>query len=245
MTNSSPTYSLIGSCVTRDAGDVGRAPLPAPVHFFSRTRVQSLVSTPTPIDPDEIRLESGFQRRVVAQDHDKTAARVLPTIDHPVVIDLIDERAPLAHTGFGLVTATGYFKKAGFAKRKGLTSVPEDAELADDGPFAEASRRLAALLPQQPVVVHRAYWATHDADGRALEDRARAEATNAWLERAYAVLTASLGERALTVRPNPALTVADPGHRWGVAPFHYVSEYYDELAGQVREHIGSAAPALR
>ena len=104
---------LIGSCVTRDAADLGGAPLPPPVHFFSRTRIQSIVSDPTPLDPGEIRLDSGFQRRVTAEDHDKTAARTLPKIDHPIVIDLIDERSPLARTAFGLITATSYFKQGG------------------------------------------------------------------------------------------------------------------------------------
>lgn len=242
MTGTPLTYSLVGSCVTRDAADLGREPLPPPVHFFSRTRVQSLVSAPSPIDPGDVALDSSFQRRVIEEDHRKTAARTLPALDHPVVIDLIDERSPLAHTGSGIVTASSYFKRTRLAKRKGVVQVPEDRDLSGTGPFAAACDRLAALLPQQPVVVHRAYWALRDTGGRTLEEAARAKAANRWLERAYAVLESALGDRAVPVEPDPALRVAEPSHRWGLAPFHYVDDYYDDLSQQVRACLEPNGP---
>jgi hypothetical protein len=237
MTVAPPTYSLVGSCVTRDAADLGREPLPPPVHFFSRTRVQSLVSAPTPIDPGEVALDSAFQRRVIEEDHRKTAADVLPDLDHPVVIDLIDERSPLVRTGSGIVTASSYFKRTRLAKRKGTTPVPEDRDLAEHGPFATACRRLASLLPQQPVVVHRAYWAVRDVAGRPLAEAERGRAVNHWLERAYTTLESALGDRAVRVEPDPGLLVAEPGHRWGLAPFHYVEDYYDDLSSRLREAL--------
>jgi hypothetical protein len=201
--------------------------------------VQSLVSAPTPLDPGEIKLRSNFQRRVTAEDHDKTAAKILPTIDHPVVIDLIDERAPLLHTGYGLVAATSYFKQAGLAEREGLTPVAEDAELAPDGPFATAARELAALLPDQPVIVHRAYWALRDTSGEPLPEKRRGRATNLWLKEAYRILEGALGDRARRVEPDREHRKADPGHRWGLAPFHYTPGYYDALAEQIRAHLAA------
>lgn len=235
-----PPYSLIGSCVTRDAADLGSAPLPPPVHFFSRTRIQSIVSDPTPLDPGEIRLDSNFQRRVTAEDHDKTAARTLPKIDHPIVIDLIDERSPLARTAFGLITATSYFKQAGLADRGTLEPVPNDLELAADGPFASACARLAALLPAQPVIIHRAYWAIRDSGGNDLAEKSRAKQANRWLKGAYRILEAALGDRAVPVRPEPELRVADPGHRWGLAPYHYPAAYYTDVSVKIRTAIAAA-----
>jgi len=231
---SAPRYTLVGSCVTRDAADLGREPLPRPVRFFSRTRIQSLVSTPSPIDGDALALTSAFQRRVVVEDHRKTAAKHLPGLDHPVLVDLIDERAPLLHTGHGIVAASSYFKRAGLADLAGTEPVAEDEALEADGPFALAAARFAALLPDQPVVVHRAYWAVRDTAGRDLEDAAEAERANAWLARAYERLEAALGDRVRVVEPPAALRAADPGHRWGLAPFHYADAYYDDLAARVR-----------
>lgn len=63
-----PAFSLIGSCVTRDASDLGSDPLPRPVRYHSRTRMQSIVSAPSRLDPERVRLRSGFQRRVVMED---------------------------------------------------------------------------------------------------------------------------------------------------------------------------------
>lgn len=228
------TYSVLGSCVTRDAADLGKEPLPAPVRYYSRTRVSSIVSKPTPIDPGQIRLDSAFQRRVVADDHNKNPAQVLPTLDHPLVIDLIDERWPLLRSPFGLVTASHYFTQAALRDQGDYADEPDDRQLADGGPFAEACERLAPLLPQQPIVVHEAYWAYHDLHGSDAGDPARADRANRWLKRAYVLLAAAIGDRARIVGPDPDLRRADPGHRWGLAPFHYIPEYYDELSVQVR-----------
>lgn len=234
-------YTLVGSCVTRDAADVGRDPLPRPLRYFSRTRIQSIVSTPSPVDGDSLPLKSGFQRRVIVEDHRKDAARRLPQVDHPVLIDLIDERARLLHTGSGLVAGSSYFDRSGLADRPGTVVVAEDEALAADGPFAAAADRFAALLPPQPVVVHRAFWAVRDTDGRDLEERADAERANAWLARAYHLLEAAIGTRVRTVEPSAALRIADPGHRWGLAPFHYIPAYYDDLAAQIRAALSAPA----
>lgn len=238
-----PTYSLIGCCVTRDAAELGRDPLPRPVHFVSRTRVQSLVSTPSPIDRDDIKLASAFQRRTIVEDHRKTALATLDGIDHPIVIDLIDERWPLGDTGSGLVTSTSYFRNAGLADRPGFTPVQNDVKLAVDGPFTTAVRALVARLPKQPVLIHRAFWASHTTAGEPVNDVKITDKNNRWLERAYAILETALGEHALPpVEVDAALRIADPGHRWGVGPYHYIDEYYTELSDKVRKALANAAP---
>jgi hypothetical protein len=239
-----PTYSVIGCCVTRDAAEIGRDPLPRPVHYVSRTRVQSLVSTPSPIDPDDIKLDSAFQRRTIVEDHRKTSLDPLDGIDHPIVMDLIDERWPLGDTGSGLVTATTYFRAAGLNKKAGYTAVGNDYDLADDGPFATALTELVSRLPKQPVLVHRAFWASHTTAGEPVNDLEITRRNNLWLERAYAMLEAALGDRALApVEVDTALRVADPDHRWGIGPYHYVDEYYTELSDQVRKSIANGIPS--
>lgn len=233
-------YSLIGSCVTRDAGDLGSRPLPKPGYYFSRTRIQSIVSPPTPLAPGDVRLDSDFQRRVIIEDHDKSVARILPAIDHPIVIDLIDERAPLVASAHGLVAATLHFNQAGLGER-GYTPVAEDRELAAGGPFDEAARQFASLLPTQPVVVHRALWATADIEGRPLSNHELAARSNTWLERAYDLLEAAIGARVTSIAPPDELRVADPAHRWGLAPFHFPDAYYDALSDRIRAALETAA----
>ena len=233
----SATFSLIGSCVTRDASDEGRDPLPRPVHYFSRTRVQSLVSPPTPINPEEIVLSSGFQRRVIREDFGKDAVRRLRTVDHPILIDLIDERFPLYGSESGLVTGSMYLFESGVSAER-LKKVAEDSELRPNGLFAKAAAALSALLPaDQPVVLHRALWATRDAGGKEFGNQPLAARSNDWLNRAYDILGEALGERCRFVAPDASYLRADPDHKWGLAPFHYISSYYDDLAGQVRRAL--------
>jgi hypothetical protein len=235
-------YSILGTCVTRDAADVGADPLPKPVHYFSRTRIQSIVSPPSPIDPAAVTLDSPFQRRVIIEDHDKTTARVLATLDHPLVVDLGDERSPLLRTRTGgLVTATLHFNQLGLGDHPDFVPVQEDWELRDDGPFAEACHYFASrFVPNHPVILHAGYWATHDADGKPVEKIKMAQRYNAWLARAYEIFAKAIGPRIRFVVPPEELRVPDPNHRWGEEPFHFPVEYYDELSRQIREILRPA-----
>ncbi|WP_335991770.1 DUF6270 domain-containing protein [Glycomyces sp. MUSA5-2] len=234
-------YSILGTCVTRDAADVGRAPLNRPVKFFSRTRIQSIVSTPSPIDPAEITTDNVFNRQVILQEHRKTAAQTLPRLGHPIVIDLGDERLPMVHTGHGIVTATKSYKQD-FLGRQGHRKVPEDTELRPDGPFADACRRFAALLrPDQRVIVHRTFWALREADGSPVRRIDESMRRNAWLAPAYDHLIAALGPRAVVVSMPEELRIPDPNSRWGHEPFHFIPEYHDHLAARIR--AAAAAPA--
>lgn len=243
MTSDSLRYSILGTCVTRDAADVGRAPLGRPIRYFSRTRIQSVVSPPTPIDPAEITTDNAFNRRVILNEHRKTAAQVLPTLDHPLVVDLGDERLRMVHTGYGLVTATSAFKKD-FLGRAGQTKVKEDTELRPDGPFAEACHRFAALLrPDQRVIVHRTFWATREADGSPVRRIEESKRHNDWLAPAYDLFIQALGPRAAVISMPEELRIPDPRNRWGHEPFHFIPEYHEYLATRIRALITAPAPA--
>lgn len=238
MAPESLRYSVLGTCVTRDAGDVGRAPLGKPIKYYSRTRIQSIVSPPTPISPEELKLNSAFDRRVILNDHRKTVAQNLRRLDHPLVVDLGDERLSMFYTGYGLVTSTNSFIDLGFHDRKGVYKAKEDTELRSDGPFAEACHEFAALLrPDQQVIVHRTFWATREADGRPVERLQEARQRNAWLEPAYDLFIRALGPQAQVVSMPEELRVPDPENRWGHQPFHFVVEYHEYLADRIRELI--------
>lgn len=237
MTNAPLVYSVLGGCTTRDAAELGADPLPRPVRYFSRTRIQSIVSAPSPIDASAIRLDSGFQRRVIVQDHDKSVARLLAETDHPIVIDLLGERAGLRRTGHGIVTSSQYYRQAGLHRKYRTTRVREDTRLRRRGGFAKAVARFAEILPDQPVVIHRSYWATTDVRGRILENASRGEAANTWLERAYRILETALGDRARPVEVPAAHRVADPDHKWGASALHFPTSYYEELSHRIRETL--------
>jgi hypothetical protein len=62
---------------------------------------------------------------------------------------------------------------------------------------------------------------------------ALAERSNKWLTGAYAMLEAVFPE-ASSVTPSADVVVADPHHRWGLDAFHYIPDYYDDVARQLR-----------
>lgn len=231
-----PPYSLLGSCVTRDAADLGSSPLSRPVTFFSRTKLQSLVSTPTTI-PEDFALTSAFQTRVVVEDHTKSALPVLAALDHALVIDLIDERHNLLDSGSGLVTESLYLQQSTLRSELPYKRVPEDSDLEPGGPFARATRQLADRLAGVPrIIIHEALWATTARDGSALPNAGASNRRNAWLQRAYELLRDAF-PGAVRVVPDPGVVLADPGHRWGLAPFHYVPEYYNDVAEKLRRAL--------
>jgi len=234
-------YSVIGSCVTLDSADIGRAPLGRPVRSFSRTKIQSIVSTPTPIDPAQVTHESGFQRRVTLNEHRKTAAQYLRTLDHPLIVDLGDERLQLYSTGYGLISASKGSADMGLLAKAGVTRVKPDYKLKSDGPFAAACHRFAALLrPDLAVVVHRTFWATREADGSPVARIEESQRQNVWLEPAYDLFIRALGSRARVVDMPEELRVPDPHNRWGHAPFHFSTAYFDHFADRVRQVLAYA-----
>lgn len=234
-------YSVLGTCVTLDSAEVGRAPLGRPVRHFTRTRIQSVVSTPTPIDADEITHESGFERRVALNEHRKTAAQYLRTLKHPLLVDLGDERLHLYRTGHGLITATKGYADMGLLAKAGVTRVKNDHELKADGPFAEACRQFAALLrPDLTVVVHRTFWATREADGSPVARIEESRRHNSWLVPAYDLFINALGTRARVVDMPEELRVPDPHSRWGHEPFHFGVEYHEHFTDSVRRVLSYA-----
>jgi hypothetical protein len=179
---------------------------------------------------------------VVQEDHDKTPRTTLLALEHPLVIDLIDERLPLLGTASGVVTGSPYLYGSGVVRNGDYTRLSNDDELLASGPFSRAIREFASVVPQQVlVVVHRAYWATRSAAGRVLENEAEAHRQNAWLQSAYTLLETALAGRCAVVEVGDRSRLADPGHKWGLAPYHYTTEYYDDLAHQVRDVLRDGA----
>lgn len=191
------------------------------------------MSAPTPVEGDDIGLSSPFQTRVVLEDHRKTGLTVLAGLCHPLVIDLIDERFRLLTSGHGLVTGSSYFHTSTLPSQSAYEAISEDTTLASDGPFATACKLLADRLSGVPVIVHRALWATHSVAGEPLAKSDFAERNNRWLTRAYDLLHEAFPDGGL-ITPASEAVVADPEHRWGLDPFHYVPDYYDDVSRQMR-----------
>jgi hypothetical protein len=247
--------AVIGSCITRDLWPILGADVSG-LLYISRTSLPSLFSAPVgPVavaasPPAPLR---PAQHAAVVSDLAKTALNAL--MEHRpthIIFDFIDERFDLLTAGDGLAThsweleASGYLDQPAFAHRRSVSRLSAACDLIWD----DALREMAAFLASTPlssaqVILHEAQWADSQrlAPGRKtpLPDAldlgtgqtvSRAE-HNALLARYQNAFCARLPQTAV-VRASGRLRVADPAHRWGLSPFHYVEDYYREIWRQLQ-----------
>ncbi|MBB1059028.1 hypothetical protein H4F98_00405 [Lysobacter spongiae] len=226
---------ILGSCVSRDAFEL-------PGHGFelsgylARSSLGSAFLTrpaPAPMLAAATEIKSPFQRRMVETDLNKRASSVLRRGGFDfVLLDLIDERFPLADFGTmrgepGLATLSLEFARA--SRWRGRRIAPGSTEHV--AAWRRGVRRLLRLVPPGRIILNKAFWAGRFEDGKSLPEPEKIAASNRHLATMYAFLARAGITKAIDYPGGPR---ASPTHRWGVAPFHYSEATYrwmlDELA---------------
>jgi Family of unknown function (DUF6270) len=238
------SVAIWGSCVTRDAfaladrADELAQHLPL-VYYGARSSWVSQDSRPwTGREPDLQAMTSGFGRRMVTEDLSKTVVdRLVEHRPDIVVLDLVDERLPIARIGHTWITVSDYLKQTDLAEHV----LAEASELVSMTKarrahlFATAARhlvrRLVRELPDTVFVLNEAPYTTRVGDGTEMEEPKAGWARE--LEAAQQPLIRSLvrefGPRLVRATPPAEVCLADPDHRWGVTSYHYVADYYHWL----------------
>lgn len=233
------TISIIGSCVTRDALEV-IAGLKIG-QYIARTSLASVVSEPSPWASG---LELTFtdqaypwHRRVAQADLAKTHEDQMEQMaGGHVVIDLIEERVEIVETEPGhyvtrsqILAAMSNFDD--FAPRP-IRIFSEPGFEAWSGALPRFAALLERHVPQDRTLIHRAMYASDDDEG---------QRANHYLALMYDALAKALpGARVIT--PSAEVFRAEPNHRWGPAPFHYVDDYYFEIAAKILSACGIVHP---
>lgn len=214
---------IFGSCVSRDAfvGDL------KPHDYLARSSIASAFGSSCVAGLAEVDLSaiaSEFQRRMVAADLERTAVMALASTSYDyLLLDLIDERFDLAQLGDSFVTVSSELLKSGVKlppREEWLTQADERRMRR----WRDGFRRLVQVVGEERIIVNRVFWATHDESGRELPKQAQIHAANIQLARMYGFIDAFEGIRAIDYAPE--LLVADSCHKWGISPFHYVTELY-------------------
>ena len=124
---------------------------------------------------------------------------------------------------------------------------------AREAMFAEAVAELAPkwleALPTTRFALHQAWYTARAADP-AQRFYPSAPAHVAWSNRRlaahYAALRDAFGSRLHIIEPERrAHLVADAGHKWGLAHFHYVPSYYQQVLAQVEAVVAGPLHARR
>lgn len=249
--------AVIGSCITRDLWPLREA-APKDLLYVSRTSLASLLSPPAAGYVPQADPPGGltrYQHMAVEADLQKTGlAQAMAHRPSHLIFDFIDERFDLLRLASGaLITHSWELESGGYlaqAALAGPTAIPRLSG-ACDRLWREAVAQLAGLLQvtilrEAQIILHSARWADHQArssggvqllqgqphiwDGRPAD----LEAHNAMLAR-YEAHFLEMIPGARVVRARPESQIADPAHRWGLSPFHYVQAYYDEIHGALTE----------
>src|SRR5699024_6422642 len=208
--------------------------------------------------PADVRIDSHFQRRMMtgdfAGDLDERLVGAAGETD-VLLWDLADERHGVHVFDDGAVVT----RSIDLVRAPEALTAVEDARHVPFGtdehfelwaPRAEQLRgRLVELELFDKTLVLQVPWALVTVDGKHTPQSmgtTAMEANEAY--RRYYEHLRGLGFRILELQPLGVL--ADPEHRWGLAPFHYTQDGYEEVVGRILAGLparvtGEAAGAPR
>ena len=247
-----PKIAIVGSCITRDLWPI-RGGGSEQLLYVSRTSLASLLASPLP-DFQPARSPPGdlhaHEHKALVADLEKTAlARLVAFQPTHLIFDFIDERFDLISTRGTLVTHSAELVRSGYLSRAPFRSWRPISRLSApcDRLWRDATRAFATLLEQSELrraapILHSARWATRqrDTSGAISEIRdveilsgrpTEIGPYNALLERQEAEFLRLMSPMARI--DADAFRLADPDHQWGLSPFHYIPEYYDEVRRQL------------
>jgi len=256
--------AIIGSCITRDLWPVeGDHDLV----YVSRTSLPSLFSRPVegfrPVRDKPGGL-TRHQHNAVVGDLLKTAlVRLIAFEPTHIVFDFIDERFDLLDAGGALALESWELLESGYRDRPALKRARTIPRLSPAGDllWRRGAEEMAAFIRATPLrnaclVMHVSRWATQKRDAagrlRPITDVEVLAGRPADIGEHNALLAAYEGW-FLDIMPPMlrvdagAFRVADADHRWGLSPFHFVPEYYEEVWRQFEtigiERTASGSPA--
>ena len=222
--------AIHGSCVSRDFAEFRGWSVS---HYQARSSFATKSTPPVKFDESYLmRISTSFEQRMVRWDLIK---RTFESGDATVIIvDLIDERFDVYLAGDSTVTRSQAFYDCGILKS--ISGDKIRLERGGDEYIRLFQEGLAVFSEwaDAPIILHRANWASTLRTGNgieAMENIAQIESENALLQRLYSLAIEEL--RPVSIVESPSLLIADPEHKWGLAPFHYIPDYYEEIDRQV------------
>ena len=263
--------AIVGSCITRDLWPI-RGGGAEQLLYISRTSLASLFAPPVAGFKVARKLPGDLhahEHAALVADLTKTAlGRLIAFQPTHIIFDFIDERFDLIGVGSSLAVRSAELERSGYLGQPSLRSVrtiPRQSA-ACERLWTDAAGAFAALvrgteLARAALILHAAQWATEQrlADGSlaAINDveittgrPAAIGAYNGLLERQEAIFRERMPPMLL-LDAGP-MRLADPTHQWGLSPFHYVADYYDEIRRQMIDlGLGAAfsgasdAPSVR
>lgn len=223
-------FGIFGSCVSRDIISEQRTPDIIVSYYIARSTIRSALSPSCREIASRFAQEVGtnFEDRSFLADLRKTTfQKIQQSSADAVIVDLIDERHATWTDGTHILSDSKGFKSSlgkidGWERKSAASTHRETVKKA---PVWALSLKQA--LPDTPIVLHRALWATNtDAPADQVNK------ANAFLSELYDIIEDNIPD-IHPVQVGSEYLLSDLDHIWGEAPYHYIPEYYDEIWRQI------------
>lgn len=235
--SSVPHIAIFGSSVSADA-IFGRDTMKS-AGYMARSSLASQIGSEHLDNEILDQLPSPFQRKTVKADMEKSIWDVIEAGSFDLmVIDFIDDRFDMLELPCGSIHTLSA-EYVGAMHKLGRTVNPDKIiPKYSDRKWAlwqQGWDRLAQTLSRHDLLdrlfVNKVFYAQQDTTGRPLEGHPF-KAENEWLLRIYSHLENTCPQVRF-LHYDPALFIADPDHKWGLSPFHYGQNFYDETIRQL------------
>lgn len=216
------SFSVVGSCVSRDAIEfIDNIECPM---YIARSSLVSIFSK-APIEEEIKKLEiqseiHRFHRDCIVDDIFKNSITKIANSDNEyIIIDLIEERVPLGIFESGSIVTLSqasrlYSNLESLVSKKILPFTEEYMNL-----FIQMIDQID-ILNNSKIIIHKALYA------ESMERNNENEKLNFM----YEVLHQNL-KKSIMIEPDSRYVNAT--HKWGVAPYHYIDEYYKSFVSKL------------
>lgn len=235
--------SIWGSCVSRDVLACQENDLQLKT-YVARQSIVAALSPPVQCDK-EIALSSGFQKRMVQYDLDKQGLPLLRKDGSQfLIVDMVDERFDLAKIHGSYVTMSNEIKASGVVphgaeiikkEKRGSQFFVEQHAL--DGYVDEFAKGITGIYKPDHIIIHVAKLHDYYVDE---QNRIKKfPVHHIWNNKRTNELLASMYNRLKQKIPEAAVIdicdnyCADIKHKWGLAPMHYQSSYYEHVLKEI------------
>lgn len=223
-----PSFSILGSCVTRDALEfINNNEC---VFYLARSSICSIFSKQP--STEEVQLLNisndahNFHKGCIEHDVFKTGIEQLGAFNNPIIIDLIEERVPLGVLPSGAIVTSSQTSRMYSNLDNLLESKIKEFSNEHLILFESSMQDCSEFFSDKKVFIHKALY---------VDDMQKSN-ENAVLNTMYGMLLKAI-PHAILIEPEPK--IANNNHKWGLAPYHYIDLYYKSFVNLLSEHDNS------
>ncbi|MEX3611026.1 DUF6270 domain-containing protein [Rothia sp. LK2588] len=220
---------IYGSCVSRDVIRVNNDLFDL-IDYYARSSWISASSDRIRFPADKSRLESNFQNRMLQRDFMSMAFSALrDKVADFYLLDLVDERFGVFPTANSYITQINELNRSGLLKHITHDALVEFGSDVHFELFRKSALENLDLLTRSNLYVIQHRWADTSLERNDVPLQL-GRTSQEWqdLYERYFNLLRNLNINIISVPDY--LCISTINHKWGLAPFHYIDDFYTYVA---------------